>query len=57
MKYTSSLVCELNQKRSKFEDPEFGPVDGDEQGAKSMYFDDPIAGGISPDDVVWLRPE
>ena len=57
MKYTSDLIDQLNKKNAKFDDPEFGPIDGDESGAKSLYFEDPIPGGISPDDIIWLRTE
>lgn len=57
MKYTSDLALELSKTGKKYEDPQFGPVEGDEYAQKSLFFDEIQPGAVLPEDIIWLRPE
>ena len=55
------IVDKLKMSHSKFEDPDFGPQESDEFGAKSLYGaapPDPAGSKYpSPESLLWQRPQ
>lgn len=55
------IVNKLKMSHAKFEDPDFGPLESDEFGAKSLYGaapPDPAGSKYpSPESLMWQRPQ